>query len=224
MSNHLAIATVTAALGQIAHAAAQSAVAGVGLHFGRPTPPTSDLERRKIHVYLYQVTPNAALRNSDLPTRKSNGKLARRPQAALDLHYLLTFYGDDQTLEPDRMLGAVERDLHARPVLSAQAIQDAIDAVNTALGNVDREKREAQLTLQAKNDATALLSAGYQGIADAATGLYVLAGRPDHADQIRPTARRRAGLPEPEDLPPDDTTSTTGSTSTTSATGAIGTA
>lgn len=126
MSNHLAIATVTAALGQIAHAAAQSAVPGVGLRFGRPTPPSGDVDRKKIHIYLYQVTPNAALRNCDLPARDSDGRLARRPQAALDLHYLLTFYGDDQALEPDRMLGAVARDLHARPALSGQTIQDAI--------------------------------------------------------------------------------------------------
>jgi hypothetical protein len=82
----------------------------------------------------------------------------------------------------------------------AKSIQDAIDAVNAALADVDREKREAQLTLQAKNDATAQLSLGYQGIADSAAGLYILAGRPELADQIRPTARRRAGLPEEEDL------------------------
>lgn len=126
MSNYLAVATVTAALGQLAHAAAETAVSGVGLRFGRPTPPSGDVERKKLHIYLYQVTPNPALRNNDLPTRDSEGRLAQRPRAALDLHYLLTFYGDDQALEPDRMLGAVARDLHARPVLSSQAIQNAI--------------------------------------------------------------------------------------------------
>lgn len=127
MSNHLAIATVTATLGDLVHKAAESAVSSsVSLHFGRPTAPTGGSTERKVHVYLYQVTPNPALRNNDLPTRDSEGRLSRRPQAALDLHYLLSFYGDDKTLEPDRMVGAVARDLHARPVLSAQAISDAI--------------------------------------------------------------------------------------------------
>lgn len=127
MSNHLAIATVTAALGKIAHAAAESALAGgVALRFGRPTAPTGGGAERKLHVYLYLVTPNAALRNVDLPTRSSDGRLTRRPQAALDLHYLLSFYGDEQVLEPDRMVGAVTRDLHARPVLTAQLIADVI--------------------------------------------------------------------------------------------------
>lgn len=127
MSNHLAIAAVTATLGDIVHKAAESAVSSsVSLQFGRPTAPAGGSSERKVHVYLYQVTPNPALRNNDLPTRDSEGRLTRRPQAALDLHYLLSFYGDDKTLEPDRMVGAVARDLHARPVLSAQAISDAI--------------------------------------------------------------------------------------------------
>ncbi len=129
MSNHLAIATVTAALGQIAQTAAESAVAGVNLRFGRPTAPTQAGEK-KVHVYLYQVTPNAALRNGDLATRDAEGHLTRRPRAALDLHYLLSFYGDDQVLEPDRMLGAVARDLHARPVLTAQTIESVVQGHN----------------------------------------------------------------------------------------------
>jgi hypothetical protein len=127
VSNHLAIATVTAALGDMVHRAAESAVSSsVSLRFGRPTAPSGGATERKVHVYLYQTTPNPALRNDDLPTRDSEGRLTRRPRAALDLHYLLSFYGDEQALEPDRMVGAVARDLHARPVLSAQAISDAI--------------------------------------------------------------------------------------------------
>ncbi len=136
MSNHLAIATVTATLGDIVHRAAESAVSSsVSLQFGRPTASSNGATERKVHVYLYQITPNAALRNSDLPTRDSEGRLTRRPQAALDLHYLLSFYGDDKTLEPDRMVGAVARDLHARPVLSGQAISDAISSRSELSGS-----------------------------------------------------------------------------------------
>lgn len=126
MSNHLAIATVTAALAQIVHNAAQEAVAGAVVQFGRPEVGANGAT--KVHVYLYQVTPNAALRNFDLPTRDADGRFTGRPRAALNLHYLLTFYGNEAALEPSRMLGAVARDLHARPVLSAQAIQDVTQA------------------------------------------------------------------------------------------------
>lgn len=137
MSNHLAVATVSAALGQVVHASAQSAVSGVSLRFGRPVAPTAGTTERRVQVYLYQVTPNAALRNDDLPSRNAEGRLTLRPQAALELHYLLTFYGDDQLLEPDRMLGAVARDLHARPLLTAQDIADAIAAHSPELANSD---------------------------------------------------------------------------------------
>lgn len=127
MSNYLAIATVTAALGHIVHAAAEaSGVGSVTLDFGRPTAIGGDQTARKVHIYLYQVSPNASLRNNDLPTRGPDGKLVDRPQAALDLRYLIAFYGNQQSLEPDRMLGAAVRNLHARPLISRKSIQDTI--------------------------------------------------------------------------------------------------
>jgi hypothetical protein len=85
-----------------------------------------------VNLYLFQVTPNAAWRNNDLPTRGSNGEVVQRPRVALDLHYLLTFYGDENQLEPQRVLGSVVRTLHARPILTRQVIHDAINA-NTFL-------------------------------------------------------------------------------------------
>jgi hypothetical protein len=68
-----------------------------------------------------------------------------------------------------------------------------------SLGDIEREKREAQLTLNAKNEAMAAWGPGYQGVADAVAALFVIGGRADLADKVRPTARRRAGLPEAED-------------------------
>jgi hypothetical protein len=116
MSNHLAIATVTAALGQLVHAAAQgSGVGAVGLKFGRPTAPASQSER-KVHVYLYQVAPNGALRNADTPTRDAAGRLTQRPRAALDLFYLVSFFGDADTIA-------------SRPALSRSDLAAAVERV-----------------------------------------------------------------------------------------------
>jgi hypothetical protein len=123
MSNALAIATVTTALAQIVRTAAQAAVNGADVATGRPDPATNPSHR--VHLFLYQVSPNAALRNADLPTRSHEAKVLQRPQVALDLHYLLAFYGDENELEPQRMLGAVVRDLHAKPLLTRQMITDA---------------------------------------------------------------------------------------------------
>ena len=47
-----------------------------------------------MNVYLYRVSPNPAWRNQDLPTR-ARGPIVDRPLTAIDLHYLLTFYGDE---------------------------------------------------------------------------------------------------------------------------------
>lgn len=125
MSNHLAIGTVTAALGNIVHAAAKSAVPGTNLRFGRPVPPTAT-QPRQANVYLYQASLFPAMRNNDLPQRGATGMLTRRPVAPVSLSYLFSFYGDDSLFEPDRMLGAVMRDLHATPLLLASDIADAV--------------------------------------------------------------------------------------------------
>jgi len=157
VSNHLAVATVTAALGRRAHGAAASAIDGdVQLQYGRPVAPTGDDAKPTVHVYLYQITPNAALRNNDLPTRDSSGRLSTRPHAAIDLHYLLTFYGEAATFVPERMLGAVVRDLHARPVVDRNLIaqiaaaDDLKELADTNLAKAHERVKftQAQLSLE----------------------------------------------------------------------------
>ncbi len=125
MSNDLAIATVTATLGEWVRPALEDDLGGAGVNMVRPDQ-IDGLAGSGVNIFLYQVTPNSAYRNVDLPTRRSGGTVVRRPQAALDLHYMLTFYGTETSLEPQRAMGSVVRTLHARPVLSRQAIEDTI--------------------------------------------------------------------------------------------------
>lgn len=136
MSNYLAVATVTAGLVQTLQPAVETDVAGAQVTTVRPDTTGDGTPTVGVNLYLYQVTPNAAWRNADLPTRSSNGDLVQRPRAALDLHYLLTFYGDENQLEPQRVLGSVVRTLHARPVLTRQAIRDTMSA-NPVLAESD---------------------------------------------------------------------------------------
>ncbi len=126
MSNFLAIATVTATLVQTIQAAVGADVPGATVTTTRPDSLANGTSATQVNLYLYQVTPNAAWRNSDLPTRNTEGQLQQRPRAALDLHYLLTFYGNEGQLEPQRLLGSVARTLHARPILTRQMIRDTI--------------------------------------------------------------------------------------------------
>lgn len=124
MSNHLAVATVTGVLHtQLLNATIL--VPGATVTTTRPNGGAAN-PTPTINIFLYQVIPNAAYRNADLPTRRSDGQLVCRPQAALTLHYLLSFQGDETTLEPQRLLGAAVRQLHAHPLVTAQDIVQTI--------------------------------------------------------------------------------------------------
>ena len=123
MSNHLAIATVTASLAQFVQDAVKKDVAGTTVTIARPDSANAALAGKRVNIYLYQVTPNAAWRNSDLPTRSDNGRLMQKPRVALDLHYLFTFYGNETNFEPQRMLGSTVRALHSQPVLTRELIR-----------------------------------------------------------------------------------------------------
>ncbi len=123
MSNSLAIATVTESMRYMIHGALDgSGVDGAHVTTLRPDAP-SGLPNPGVNIFLYRVTPNTAGQNVDLPTRRADGSLIRQPQAALDLHYLLTFYGDDTTLDTQRLMGATILELHSVPVLSRDLIR-----------------------------------------------------------------------------------------------------
>jgi len=128
VSNFLAIATVTAGLQRLLQAAVDADVPGSTVWTDRPEVREGNSGDPGVNVFLYAVVPNGALRDADLPTRDSSGRVVQRPQAALDLHYLLSFYGSDDDLEPQRLLGSVVRTLHAEPILSPPIV----DAVVTA--------------------------------------------------------------------------------------------
>ncbi|MFI0975418.1 DUF4255 domain-containing protein [Streptomyces sp. NPDC021093] len=133
MSNPLAVAMVTAVLGRVLAEALVGAppggAAGAGVSTLRPdmlAAAEADGKARGINVFLYQVVPNGSWGSVDLPTRRADGTLLTRPQQALDLHYLLTFCGDESTLEPQRALGVAVSTLAARPLLSRELVRDTI--------------------------------------------------------------------------------------------------
>jgi hypothetical protein len=125
VSNFLAVATVTATLKQLVRDAV-SVVPGADVTTDRPEAKTNGSAPTAVNIFLYRVGPNGALRNDDVPTRDADGRLTRRPQAALALDYLLTFTGNEGELEPQRLLGTTVAALHSRPVLTRDAIADVI--------------------------------------------------------------------------------------------------
>jgi Pvc16 N-terminal domain len=137
VSNSLAVAMVTAALRRILGEALVAVPAG-GVQNAQATTLRPDMltaadgDARGINIFLYQVTTNAALAGNMLPVRRGDGSLLNRPEQALDLHYLLTFSGDENALEPQRMLGAAVTALVADPVLDRQQLRDIIAAAVAA--------------------------------------------------------------------------------------------
>ncbi|MGW6736455.1 Pvc16 family protein [Streptomyces sp. NPDC055013] len=123
MSNALAIAHVTQALSLLL-------ASNVGSEFDEAVkveprkPPAEAPDHPTINVFLYQVSPNTSMRNNDLPTRASDGTLVKRPAAALDLHYLISAYGDETTLVGQRLIGSVVRTLHEIPILPKDVIEE----------------------------------------------------------------------------------------------------
>ena len=81
-------------------------------------------------MFLYHAAPNPAWRNADLRNRRPKGELISQAQAGLDLHYILTFYGKEVELEPQRLLGSTVRTLVDQPILTADMIRDTINNPN----------------------------------------------------------------------------------------------
>ncbi|GAA4697060.1 Pvc16 family protein [Phytohabitans rumicis] len=129
MSDFRAVATVTAALQRLLQGPVGADVPGAQVWTDRPDIRHADGPSGPgANIYLYQVSPDPALRNVDLPTRGPDGRVTQRPQAALTLYYLFSFYGDDSEMEPQRVLGTTVRTLHARPLVTRALIQAVTDA------------------------------------------------------------------------------------------------
>lgn len=165
MSNSLSIATVTASLRRFLQGVVSTDVDGATVTTVRPTESGAGLPQTGVNVFLYQVTANPELRNLDLPTRRADGSGVQRPAAAVDLHYLFSFYGDPSTLEPQRLLGSVVRTLHARPILTREMIRDTVaDPAFGFLAGSDLDAESEQVRFVPLNFGLQELSQLWTGI------------------------------------------------------------
>jgi hypothetical protein len=135
----LAIAAVTAVLkdllqNSLAHGV--GALVGDALVSALPPDrlPTGADERARLNLYLYRVTPNTRWR------AVANG--SGPAPLALDLHYLLTAYGE-RDLEAEILLGQAALTLHATPMLSVAALDAGLQAVAHERGGAAAQTRAA---------------------------------------------------------------------------------
>lgn len=133
MSNALAIAAVTAVLRDLlvkGLAAYKIAEIVEGDVLVSAVPPdridiTRAEELNQLNLFLYQTTFNQGWRNAGLPTRNSNGDRVDDNPLALNLHYLLSAYGS-KVFYPEIILGHAMQLLHETPVLTRDAIREAL--------------------------------------------------------------------------------------------------
>lgn len=131
MSNALAVATVTQALALLIESNLGPEM-DIAVKVETRKPPSEPPGEPTITVFLYQVTPNAAMRSNDLPTRAADGTLRTRAAAPLDLHYVISAYGEETELVGQRLLGCVIRTLHEIPVLPRELIELAAERPHLA--------------------------------------------------------------------------------------------
>ena len=147
MSNYLAFATVTATLQRTLQDAVQSDLDGARITTVSPSEIGSGTPDTGVNIFLYQVITNPALHNIDAPPLRSKGTPVKR-QSAMDLYYMLSFYGNNHELIPQRLLGSVVQTLNDQRVISEQMLLAAsIDSTYGFLRDSDLIDQVQQITL-----------------------------------------------------------------------------
>lgn len=91
-----------------------------------------NLSNPTLNLFLHQVTPNTGWMNVDLASRNQAGDRLTNPPLALDIHYLLSAYAEDD-LHAEMLLGGAMHLLHEMPGLDRSRITAALTPLATAL-------------------------------------------------------------------------------------------
>lgn len=84
-----------------------------------------NLSNPTLNIFLYQVTPNTGWRNVDLASRNYSGDRSTNPPMALDIHYILSAYAEED-LHAEMLLGGAMHLLHEMPGLDRSRIVAAL--------------------------------------------------------------------------------------------------
>lgn len=134
MSSPLAIAAVTAVLKDLLNdGLIDNDLARVGSFSVTAAPPdrvtTGETEQNRLNLFLYHVTPNQGWRNAALPSRGGNGERLSNPPLALDLHYMLTAYGQAD-FNAEILLGYAMEIMHNNGIIGRESIRRSLSPTN----------------------------------------------------------------------------------------------
>lgn len=131
MSNSLSVAAITLALRRLLDKSVPALdpdLVGLQVTTRPPDAARANVDGPSINLFLYRTVTNAGWSNLDPPMTVRPGE-AGVPALALDLHYLVTAYGAEDTdnaATSHRALGAAMSVLHDHPVLDGDAILAAL--------------------------------------------------------------------------------------------------
>lgn len=141
MSNALAIATVTHVMSTLlkegitqnnVDAFLKSGNAAVSTRSPGVLAGNDGKVPAQLNLFLYRVSHNTGWNNSAYPSRNSSGDEIRSVPLAINLHYLLTAFGEDE-LDSEILLGFGMQILHEHPVLYRKLITDSLSNALLAL-------------------------------------------------------------------------------------------
>jgi hypothetical protein len=127
--SQLTVAMVTSTLrrvlGDALSAASPGGVASAQVTTMRPSALAAvDTQVSGVNVFLYRAAPSGAPGLDTLPARRPGSGAVAAAVQCLELDYLLTFYGDESALEPQRLLGMTVATLARHPVLDRALVAD----------------------------------------------------------------------------------------------------
>lgn len=147
MSNYLAIATVTATLQRVLQSVIQQDIEGARATTFPPGGISTGAPEVGVNIYLYQVTNNNSLANYDSTPNRTKGSPLNR-QVAVDLCYMMSCYGNDAELQPQRVLGSIVSTLADKRILTPELIRSTCnDATFPFLAESDLADQIQQINI-----------------------------------------------------------------------------
>jgi len=139
MSSALGIASVTHVIKDLLNDGLinQNVASALGTAISVTSLPPAQVEsapggnNSQLNMFMYRVTPNIGISNLGYPSRNSRGSRINNPPLALNLHYLLTAFGENE-LHAEILLGYGMQLLHESPVLPREAIRTSLSTATAS--------------------------------------------------------------------------------------------
>lgn len=174
MNSGFSIAACTVAIADRLHMFIGDAIPGARVTTLNPGSDALRTGDPFVNLYLFRTARNGFVSNDDLPTRGPLGAAKQSPVLKLNLDYMITFFGDDARLDPQRLLGMVAGGLNAEPYIPRDMLRSAI-ATTPWLGGGDPQLPSDEILITPLNmlpDAMARLWSEFVDVPYQLTQLY----------------------------------------------------